>query len=89
MVYIPFLYVSCRQRWVQTVITGQFSKSGTRTPLRECYVWWSQDTLCAYRLDKEDNRGCSLTNNIPFCYCSVIIFKFILTNVSQRNISEN
>jgi hypothetical protein len=33
-------------------LTGQISKSGTRTPFREYNVWWSQETLCGYRLDK-------------------------------------
>jgi hypothetical protein len=31
----------------------------------------------------------NFTNNNPFCYCSVILFQLTLTNVSQRNISEN
>jgi hypothetical protein len=45
-----------------TILTGQFSKSGTQTLLREYYVWLLPETLSVvYRLDKkEDNRGCSL-----------------------------
>ena len=31
-------------------ITGQFSKSGARTPPREYNAWWSQETLSVYRL---------------------------------------
>jgi len=41
---------------VHTIIPGQISKSGTRTPPREYYVWWPQETLNVYRLDdKKDN----------------------------------
>jgi len=39
------------QLCAKLAITGQFSKSGTWTPLREYYAWWSQDTLRVSRLD--------------------------------------
>jgi hypothetical protein len=48
-------------------ITGQISKSVTRTPPREYYVWWSQEMLCVYRLDKKkDNRVYSLRFIVTF-----------------------
>jgi hypothetical protein len=68
-VYLLSLLTPCSKVFLekltrlQLVITDQFSKSGTRNPLREYmyYVWWSQENLCVYRIDKqEDNRGCSL-----------------------------
>jgi len=33
------------------ILTGQISKSGTRTPPRGYKVWWSQEKLIVYRLD--------------------------------------
>ena len=40
------------------IITGQISKTGTRTPPREYNAWWSQETLIIYRLDdKKDICG--------------------------------
>jgi hypothetical protein len=49
------------------IITGQFSKSGTRTPLREYYVWWSQETL-SVSTDKTKRR-----------IIEIVHFRFILT----------
>ena len=36
------------------IVTGYFSKSGTRAPPREYYAWWSQELL---RSGNKDNCG--------------------------------
>jgi len=49
--------VTCYRLLVQG-ITGQISKLGTRTPLREYNAWWSQEMLSIYRLNNmKDNCG--------------------------------
>jgi len=39
-----------------SLITGQVSKTGTRTPPRENNAWWSQETV--YRLDEKKDNCC-------------------------------
>jgi len=68
-------------------ITGEFSKSWTRTPLREYNVWWSQEKLLVvYRLDNKDNRGfCHLkfiTTIILIFVSLIFIFKMFVSDTA-------
>ena len=38
------------------IVTGYFSKSGTRAPPREYYAWWSLELLRVYRLGGNKNN---------------------------------
>ena len=77
-----FRSYSASQLGANFIITGQISKTGTRTPPREYNAWWSQETLSVYRLyDKKDI--CGLASLVLFSQS----LKFLYFNVHNQIIS--